>query len=82
MNDVSESIQTYTETSGIEQDTITIDLYGKTPLTGVLSEISGVSRTNLEETYSTFTLASSGILLSGDSEALKKNFIYYMGDRS
>ena len=82
LNDVSESIQTYTEISGIEQDTITIDLYGKTPLTGVLSEISGVSRTDLEETYSTFTLASSGILLSGDSEALKKNFIYYMGDRS
>lgn len=82
LNNISESIQTYTETSGIKHDTITIDLYGKSPLTGTLSEISGVSRTALQETYSVFTTASSGVILSGDSEDLKKNFIYYMGDRS
>jgi len=82
LNDVSESISAYTETTGIIQGTISIDLFGKTPLTGVLSEVSGVTQTPLEESYSIYTLASSGVSISVDSEDFKKNFIYYIGDRS
>lgn len=82
LNDISESIQTYTETSGIEQDSISINLYGKTALTGTLSEISGVNRTALEETFVKVIEGTSGVNLEEDSEGFKKNFIYYMGDRS
>lgn len=82
LNDVSESISAYTETTGIIQGTISIDLFGKTPLTGVLSEVSGVTQTPLEESYSKFSLAVSGTNLLEDSEYFKKNYIYYLGDRS
>ena len=82
LNDISESIETYTETTGITQDEITINLFGKTPLTGTLSEVSGVVQTPLTESYSVSTPASSGITFSEDSEDFKKNFIYYMGGRS
>jgi hypothetical protein len=81
LNDISESIQTYTETSGIEQDKINIDLYGKTLQTGVLSEISGVVTTPLQETFSTFTEAVSGLSLTEESALFKKDFIYYLGVR-
>lgn len=82
LNDISESIETYTETTGITQDEITINLFGKTPLTGTLSEVSGVVQTTLTESYPVSTPASSGITFSEDSEDFKKNFIYYMGGRS
>lgn len=82
LNDISESIETYTETTGITQDKITIDLFGKTPLTGTLSEVSGIVQTPLQESYSISTPASSGVNLVGESEDFKKNFIYYMGGRS
>ena len=81
LNDISESIQTYTETTGIEQDSITIDLYGKNDLTGVLGEVSGVATTALYETVSSFTPASSGVNLVQESESFKKDFIYYLGTR-
>jgi len=82
LNDISESIETYTETTGITQEKITIDLFGKTPLTGTLSEVSGVTQTPLQESYSISIPASSGTTFSEDSEDFKKNFIYYMGGRS
>jgi len=82
LNDVSESIAAYTEVTGMTQDKITINLFGKNPLTGTLSEVSGVTQVALEESYSVSTAASSGISLAGESEDLKKNFIYYMGTRS
>jgi len=82
LNDVSESISMYTEVTGMTQDKITINLYGKTPLTGTLSEISGVTQTALTESYVTTSAASSGVTLQGDSEDLKKDYIYYMGGRS
>ncbi len=82
LNDISESIETYTETTGITQDKITIDLFGKTPLTGTLSEVSGVVQTPLQESYSISIPASSGVALTEESEDFKKNFIYYMGGRS
>ena len=82
LNDISESIDAYTELTGMTQDKITIDLFGKTPLTGTLSEVSGVVQTALEETYSIYIPSSSGVTLEEDSEDFKKNFIYYMGGRS
>jgi len=82
LNDVSESIQTYAEFTGITQDKITIDLYGKTPLTGVLSEVSGINQTALTETVTFVEPASSGVNLTESSDSFKKNYIYYMGGKS
>jgi len=83
LNDISESIQTYQEFTGITQDRITIDLYGKTPLTGVLSEVSGVTQTPLKESYiASVEPESSGAILSSSSDSFKKNYIYYMGGKS
>jgi hypothetical protein len=82
LNDVSESIQTYAEVTGITQEKITIDLYGKTPLTGVLSEVSGVTQTALTETVTFVEPASSGVNLTENSDGFKKNYIYYMGGKS
>jgi hypothetical protein len=85
LNDISESIQTFVETTGISRQggasSVSITLYGKTPLTGTLSEISGVEKTPLSETYYIVTPASSGYSLEGDSNKLKKDYIYYMGER-
>jgi len=82
LNDVSESIQTYAEFTGITQDKITIDLYGKTPLTGVLSEVSGVNQTALTESVTFVEPASSGVNLTENADKFKKNYIYYMGGKS
>jgi len=86
LNDISESIQTYAETTGMSRQggasSMNITLYGKTPLAGTLSDISGVQKTPLLETYHIVTPASSGSSLEGDSDKLKKDYIYYMGERS
>ena len=88
LNDISESIQTYAEVSGLARrghgttDSLTINLHGKNALTGTLSEISGVLQTALSEETSTIIPASSGVELADDSEFLKKDYIYYMGGRS
>jgi hypothetical protein len=83
LNDISESIQMYVGSSEVMQDSISIPLYGKNSLTGVTSEVSGVISTPLQKTYSSFAPASSGVSLTGQaSEPFKKNFIYYLGDRS
>ena len=85
LNDISESIQTFVETTGMSRQggasSVSITLYGKTPLIGTLSEISGVEKTPLSETYYIVTPASSGYSLEGDSNKLKKDYIYYMGER-
>jgi hypothetical protein len=82
LNDISESIQTYIETTGIEQGSTTINLYGRDALTGTLNEVSGVETVPLYETVSSFSPASSGVTLGYESEDFKKNFIYYMGTRN
>lgn len=88
LNDISSSIQTYAETTGVERrgsintGSIVIDLYGKRLLTGFLNEISGVSITTGIETYYEVTPPSSGLIFSGDSTSLKKDYIYYLGERS
>ena len=82
LNNVSESILTYTEVTGMTQDKITIDLYGKTPLTGVLSEVSGTIETALTESYvASVEPESSGAILTTSSDGFKKNYIYHMGGR-
>jgi len=81
LNDISESIQTYTEVSGIEQGTATIDLYNKTPLYGTMSDISGVITTTGFENFTIVTPASSGVFFDQNSEDFKKNYIYYLGGR-
>jgi len=81
LNDISESIQTYVETTGIEQGSATINLYGRNALTGMLNEVSGVTTTALYETVSSFSTPSSGVNLGHESEDFKKNFIYYIGTR-
>lgn len=84
LNDISESIQTYVEDTGIKRigDSISINLYGKNALTGVLNEVSGVVDVALTGDYTVVTPASSGVSMDGNSRDLKKNYIYYMGDRS
>lgn len=82
LNDISESIQAYTELSGIEQDTVTIDLYNKTPLYGTMSDISGLITITGFENYTVVTPASSGISFDQNSEDFKKNYIYYLGGRN
>ncbi len=88
LNDISESIQTYAEVSGLARrghgttDSLTIDLHGKNALAGTLSEVSGILETALSEETFSIIPASSGVELAGDSEFLKKDYIYYMGGRS
>lgn len=86
LNDISQSIQSYSEVTGMSREggssSIIIDLYEKTPLVGVLSEISGVVRSPLQESFNVVTPASSGFSFVEPSEKLKKDYIYYMGERS
>lgn len=84
LNDISSSIQTYSETvtTGNRGSAITLDLFGKTPKTGVLNDVSGVEKTALYETWDEVTPATSGISLDVDGTELFKNYIYYMGGRS
>jgi len=82
LQDASESIQDYIIDQYTGQDSITINLYGKNDLTGTLNEISGVVQTPLTETYTEITSqAVSGISMSASSEGLKKDYIYYLGER-
>ena len=50
-------------------------------MTGTLNEISGVTQTALTKSIDVPAIPVSGITLSGDSEAIKKNYIYYLGQR-
>ena len=82
LNDVTQVINTYTETTGIEDGgNVTIRLYESVAQTGTLNEISGITTTALTETINVPAIPVSGITLSGNSEDLKKDYIYYMGQR-
>jgi hypothetical protein len=81
LQNVSQSITNYIITEVTGQESTTINLYGKIAKTGLLNEISGVVQTPLTESYSEFTDPASGILFSGNSQNLKKNYIYYLGGR-
>ena len=82
LQDISDNLATYLLQQTTGQGEITVDLYGKNPLTGTLTDISGVVQTPLTESYTTVTQeAFSGVNLTGFSEDLKKNYIYYRGER-
>jgi hypothetical protein len=81
LQNISSSIITYIETEVTGQPTTTINLYGQVAKTGLLNEISGVIQTPLTENYITISGGSTGISFSGNSNDLKKNYIYYLGDR-
>jgi len=82
LQDVSDNINLYFETEGISGGgSVSINLYESIVQTGTLNEISGITQTALTETINVPAIPVSGITLSGDSEAFKKNYIYYLGER-
>ena len=82
LNDISASINTFAETTGIDDaGNVSIPLYKSIIQTGTLNEISGITKTALTETINVPAIPISGIVLSGDSQSLKKDYIYYMGQR-
>ena len=58
-----------------------MNLYKSIVQTGTLNEISGITQTALIESINVPAIPISGITLSGDSDGLKKNYIYYLGQR-
>tara|TARA_R110001632_G_scaffold8412_1_gene33316 strand:+ start:236 stop:1312 length:1077 start_codon:yes stop_codon:yes gene_type:complete len=84
LNDISSSIQTYSETltTGNRGGAISIDLHGKNPMYGTLSEVSGVVETPISETWQEVTPATSGLSFEMTGVDLFKDYIYYMGGRS
>lgn len=81
LREVSGSIITYIVSEVTGQPSTTINLYDKTARTGTLREISGVVQTALTETYYETPNSISGLVFSGDSSLLKKDYIYYLGER-
>lgn len=82
LNDVTQVINTYTETTGLSDGgSITINLYKSTPQTGTLNEISGITQTALTETINVPAIPVSGITLDGSAEDLKKDYIYFLEER-
>tara|TARA_B100000131_G_scaffold272543_1_gene273542 strand:+ start:2283 stop:3704 length:1422 start_codon:yes stop_codon:yes gene_type:complete len=86
---VSGQIIPYLETRGIQTGgSVTINLYDSVPMTGILSQISGITQTPLTETVVIPAIPSSGIRLDFDlsfneglSSLFKKDFIYFLGKR-
>ena len=82
LQDVSANIATHTETEGVSDGgSVSINLYESIVQTGTLNEISSITQTALTETINVPAIPVSGITLSGASEAFKKNYIYYLGER-
>ena len=82
LSNVGANIATHVETEGVDSaGTVTMNLYESVVMTGILNEISGVTQTALTKTVDVPAIPVSGITLSGDSEGLKKNYIYYLGQR-
>ena len=86
---VSGQIIPYLETRGVQTGgSVTINLYDSVPMTGVLSQISGIIQTPLTDTVIIPAIPSSGIRLDFDlslnkglSSLFKKDFIYFLGKR-
>ena len=82
LSNVGANIATHVETEGVDSaGTVTMNLYESVIMTGTLNEISGVTQTALTKSIDVPAIPVSGITLSGDSEAIKKNYIYYLGQR-
>ena len=79
---VSGDITPYTITEGTKTGgSVFINLYGSVAQTGITSNVSGVAQTAVTQTLTIPALDTSGINLLGDSEFLKKNYIYFLGER-
>ena len=83
LQDVDEYIGEYIEHRGISGEAeISVQLFGSRMQAGTLDEISGVIQTPRYETITTIPESkNSGIRMDVSSEDLKKNYIYYLGER-
>ncbi len=83
LQNVEGAVTEYVEQRGISgAATVEVQLFGSRFQTGILSGISGVNQTPLYETVTNVpAVNTSGIRLGGLSEKLKKNYVYYLGDR-
>ena len=83
LRDVEGAVSQFIEREGFSGSaTVAVSLFGSRSLTGVLSEISGVSQVPIYQTVTdTPSVISSGIELSGPSDLFKKDYIYYKGVR-
>ena len=89
LQNVEGAVNEYVEQRGISgAATVLVKLYGSRFMTGILSGISGVVQEPLYETTKVegvdpygIKINSSGIRKGGDSLKLKKNYIYYLGER-
>ena len=83
LRNVEGEIATYSEIEGIKTGgSVMINLYDSIAQTGVLSQISGVAQTPLSQVIDITTPPSSGVSLLGDSSLLKKDFLFFLGERT
>ena len=82
LQDINQNIDVYSEQSGVSYSYINIPLYGVTSLTGYTTEITGYNQIPLTGKVYETGAANSGVSFSGiSSEDLKKDYIYYLGER-
>ena len=83
LQDVEGAVAEYIEQRGISgAATISVQLFGSRIQTGVLDKISGVIQEPMYETViDTPKSNNSGIRMDVSGEYLKKDYIYYLGDR-
>ena len=80
---VEGEITPYSVTEGLKTGgSVIINLYDSIALTGVLPQISGVAQTPVEQSVNVQTTpASSGVILAGNPDLLKKNFLFFLEER-
>ena len=79
---VSGEITPYTLAEGIKTGgSVEVNLYGTTAQTGVLPQISGVLQTAETQIWEVPATPTSGVTLLGDAELLKKDFLFFLGER-
>ena len=83
LQNVESAIQQFTEQTGISgESVVTVKLFGSRFLTGFTSGISGVKQEPVYRTViDTPALDTSGVRMGGLSEAFKKDYVYYLGER-
>jgi hypothetical protein len=83
LQDVEGAVAEYIEQRGISgAATVSVQLFGSRIQTGVLDKISGVIQEPMYETViDTPKSNDSGIRMDVSGEYLKKDYIYYLGDR-
>jgi len=83
LQDVEGAISQYAEDRGVSgAGEISVQLFGSRMQVGTLDEISGVIQIPLYESKTIITkLKNSGIRMDTSGEYLKKDYIYYLGER-